>query len=1024
MHKTKRLILAVAALALASTPAAAQSIGVNFVGRDSDQTTLRASDYAGIVPQGNWNNIVGEPFSGGPTAMNDDQGQVTTVTLTWAANDSWRHDGALPDVPATDEILLKGIHKANPDPDTDTGPSSRMVFTFANLEAANTYDVIAYVAHNGAGAQADMTIDSATYYVECQSPATLPFVRSTSTTSGNYPLANYVRWDGVSPDASGTIVLTAQKNVVDPQVTDGIGVSAIQVVRSGYVPPASSPPVITGQPADVLAVEGATVTFTVTADAQWDVQWQKDGVDISGATSSVYSFTAAAADDGATYVAVVSNTAGSVTSRAALLEVDAAVAPVLTQGVVPMKEYTGLTADPGVNPQTPYGDLYPDANFPDNPARTLYNLGLDVPQTSPDLNNFGRLLEFVVKFPQAGDVRFFTRSDDGSELHVGTSSAIPDVDWVNDIPHIAEAGCCDPFFEPTDANAQNATTDPAKLAYSLTAKTTQNADLLTVTAGQELGMVYTYVDGTGGDYGQLAMRYEGDTTAAASLTPISPEYVWGLASPAGHRAEITSQPQPTTGQEGRKAEFSVAAAVRPSTDPLAIQWFKDGVLIPGATGTSYKTPVLTLADSGAQYFAKFYSLAGTLESDTVELTVVPDTFAPVPSAGALVNRDGTTIDVGVGFDEVVTDATASVEANYTLNNGTLSSFTYYPESQSVLMKVTGLNPGDTGTVTVRNVSDGPGNAIPAEGVEATFTVSENLTWDIAGDPTTELSDWGPFPVEGNFVVPVADDGFDIFSNGRTAWNNYDETVFIYEEITGDFDKNLRVEYQDNSSQWARAGLVMRERTNFGDDVDAQRGSADWNNNANADPDGIASRYQKVHVNPVGPTLTGPGTDGNGSWEGNRRLNEGGESSSAGGGGLPLYPDAWCRLQRVGDAFTIYRSDDGQNWIQLGSTTFDPPMPETVFVGPDYTPEIGNITLPEDRGTFLAKIRDYGDTFGTEPNPPALSVVVEATGDLTITFEGTLESSTAADGTYGAVPGATSPYTVTPSDSMMFFRAVR
>ena len=40
-------------------------------------------------------------------------------------------------------------------------------------------------------------------------------------------------------------------------------------------------------------------------------------------------------------------------------------------------------------------------------------------------------------------------------------------------------------------------------------------------------------------------------------------------------------------------------------------------------------------------------------------------------------------------------------------------------------------------------------------------------------------------------------------------------TFVYEQVTGDFDKKLRVEYQDLSSQWARAGLIARDVTNFG-----------------------------------------------------------------------------------------------------------------------------------------------------------------------------------------------------------------
>ena len=64
---------------------------------------------------------------------------------------------------------------------------------------------------------------------------------------------------------------------------------------------------------------------------------------------------------------------------------------------------------------------------------------------------------------------------------------------------------------------------------------------------------------------------------------------------------------------------------------------------------------------------------------------------------------------------------------------------------------------------------------------------------------------------------------------------------------------------------------------------------------------------------------------------------GAATTSAGGGGTPLYPNAWCRLERKGDLFTIYRSDDGVTWTSLGTTTFDEPMPATPFVGPEFAP---------------------------------------------------------------------------------------
>ena len=81
-------------------------------------------------------------------------------------------------------------------------------------------------------------------------------------------------------------------------------------------------------------VVGQTATFTVTASgtAPLSYQWQKGGTSISGATAASYTTPAAIlADDAATFQVVVTNSAGSVTSRSAKLTVGPVTTP--SQGV-------------------------------------------------------------------------------------------------------------------------------------------------------------------------------------------------------------------------------------------------------------------------------------------------------------------------------------------------------------------------------------------------------------------------------------------------------------------------------------------------------------------------------------------------------------------------------------------------------------------------------------------------------------------------------------------------------------------
>jgi hypothetical protein len=679
-------------------------------------------------------------------------------------------------------------------------------------------------------------------------------------------------------------------------------------------------------------------------------------------------------------------------------------AEVLTQGFLKAEHYYEI-------PGTAIVDLIGAAKFPDAPDKTFYTGIAGVPQTSPDLNDFGVRITGWVSPTVTGSYRFFLRSDDASQLFINSTAGGEPPDPFTDFVAAEELACCNPFQEP-----------PLAL---------QTSEPVAMTAGQRYGITILMKEGGGGDYVFVAWRNETDTTPAADLQPIPGANLWAMVDNTGRSFNITQQPQSITVTEERTASFDIGLQTTPEPGEYSVQWYKDGEAIPGETGLRYTTPVLAVADSGATYQARMLTLFGPQESEVATLTVVPDTFPPEPSAGALVSTDGTTIDVGVGFDEAVTDATASVAGNYSIADGTITSFTYYPSSQSALLKVTGLAAGASTTVTVQNVADVKGNAISS--VTVPVTVSTTLRWDVVGGGE------GPGGLAGNYVVPLSESDFDVYSNGIGEWATYDEATFVYEEITGDFDKKAQVVYQDLSSQWARAGIIARDVPNFGVGRTAQTGTAEI--------PGVAGRYQKVHVNPSGPTLTGPGNEGNNAWEGNRRLisgpwsDPGNATSSAGGGGGPLnYPDTWVRLQRVDQTFTIYRSIDGEEWTQMGSTTWGvtetaageatTPMPDTLYVGPEYSPENGNITNEGDRGVWLAQFRNYGDTFtaaaitgfglnfgadepdGTSGGEVTASAVAGAPGVAQANWNNLNTLSGSADSLVADAGGASQPITAT------------
>src|SRR5438094_1557466 len=88
---------------------------------------------------------------------------------------------------------------------------------------------------------------------------------------------------------------------------------------------AAALPAITAQPVSQTVTAGQTATFSVAASgtAPLSYQWQKNGANISGATSGSYTTPATtSSDNGTTFDVVVSNSAGTVTSNTATLTVN------------------------------------------------------------------------------------------------------------------------------------------------------------------------------------------------------------------------------------------------------------------------------------------------------------------------------------------------------------------------------------------------------------------------------------------------------------------------------------------------------------------------------------------------------------------------------------------------------------------------------------------------------------------------------------------------------------------------------
>ncbi|MBI4659700.1 MAG: Ig-like domain-containing protein [Verrucomicrobia bacterium] len=633
--------------------------------------------------------------------------------------------------------------------------------------------------------------------------------------------------------------------------------------------------------------------------------------------------------------------------------------------------------------------------------------------------------------PSNGNYVFFTSSDDQSNVYLSTDEnpankklIAQETGWSNQYQWLtANGGTAD-----TKRSDQNAATEWASGAT------------ITLQAGKRYYIETLLDEGTGGDGVDVTFIKEGEADPAASTAGMRMRgsVIGTFLDPNGANVTITQQPQDTTGQENRTAKLTVGATGTSAYgSTVNYQWQKSAPGsstfsdIAGATASSYTTPVLALADSGTKYRVSLSVPTFATQSTAATLTVVPDTFPPkVDGVGTLIK--GTAVEIGVRFDESVEKASASVAANYTLSKGTVTGVRYQQfahegeaanfvlgtkgpfNGYAVVLTTSGVAAGDNVTVTVKGVKDLKGNAIAAAGEAKSITATQKMKWAAMGGTDYLEGELGGGIAAAPDATLWPDDAiassaqdFDLISGGTANWNNYDEATFVYEEVTGDFDKVVRVEYHDPTSQWARAGMAATPNADEG--VTRAQVNGGYT---------MAKRYM-LRANPA---VQWSGSAGNNQFEADWRLTDGGNYGGT-GTSTPAYPNAWMRMQRTGQTFTGFYSANGKDWTSYGAQTFTAePMPDKLLVGIYYSPEMNNNDTGGGVGhSSVAKFRQYGD-FKVAGAEPGKMTVALAAGKISISWEGdgTLQSATSVTGPWTDV-GSTKPFSAGTTGQAMYFR---
>jgi hypothetical protein len=125
--------------------------------------------------------------------------------------------------------------------------------------------------------------------------------------------------------------------------------------------------------------------------------------------------------------------------------------------------------------------------------------------------------------------------------------------------------------------------------------------------------------------------------------------------------------------------------------------------------------------------------------------------------------------------------------------------------------------------------------------------------------------------------------FTIKASGSDIWDAADSFHYVYQTSTGDCEVKARVTGLQNTDPWAKAGVMIRESLS---------------------PN---SKFAMMIITPA-----------NGTSLQYRNSTGGGSGIISGNDGLAA--PYWVRMLRVGSTFTGYKSSDGVNWVQVGSTS--------------------------------------------------------------------------------------------------------
>ena len=459
-------------------------------------------------------------------------------------------------------------------------------------------------------------------------------------------------------------------------------------------------PTITTPPADqtVIAGNGASFSVVATGTPSPTYQWQKNTVDIPGATSVTLALANVQPTNAGSYRVVVSNPGGTINSSPATLTVQ--TPPVI--------------ATPPASQSVLVGDNVSFAVLATGTAPFTYQwkkgTGDLVGQTADTLTLN------AVSLAEAGDYSVVVTNVAGSTpsapatLIVAAAAVAPSVTT----PPVSQT-----VVLGAPASFSVVATGTAPLTYQW------NKDTFAIPGATGSTLAFPAVAAT--DAASYTVTITNSvtsiTSAAALLTVNLPPII--ATPPAGATASI-----------GSPVTFTVLAG---GTAPFTYQWRKDGTPIGGATGSSFNIASVQPTDAGS-YTVVVTNIVSFATSAAAVLAVnTPPAIAAQPAPQAATFGGAVTFTVGVS-------GTAPFAYQWSKDGNPISGAT------SATLALTNLQAGDIGSYAV--VVTNPFGSAPSTGAALTLFASlPNSAYNLFGFATLGAG------TTGGGVIPESDPAY-------------------------------------------------------------------------------------------------------------------------------------------------------------------------------------------------------------------------------------------------------------------------